>query len=124
MRLTRTNGREIVWAEPEETGDNTEIEENERSAMKVTMEITAELTREIDGHRAIGLATVDRLWCPALLPDGTQGHWFLTEDGNSLICHDLACPCHGQVVHQCPLHRGLLGSTSAPSTPRERAACR
>jgi hypothetical protein len=69
-------------------------------------------------------AVVDRLWCPALLPDGTQGHWFFREAGSSLICRDPACPSHGQVVHQCPLHREFLGNISAPSTRREREVCR
>jgi hypothetical protein len=62
------------------------------------------------------VAAEGRLWCPAVLPTGTQGHWFYVEEGSSLICNDPACSFHGQVVHQCPLHRGCLGRINASYT--------
>jgi hypothetical protein len=57
-----------------------------------------------------------RLWCPALLPDGTQGHWFFVEQGSPLVCHDPTCPLHGQIAYQYPVHRSFIGRVNASCT--------
>jgi hypothetical protein len=94
--------------------------------MKVKLKLAPEArpAREVNGRRVNDRVAVDRLWCPALLPDGTQGHWFFIEDAGSLFCRDPDCSSHGQIVHQCPLHRGCVGRTSATFTRRESAVCR
>jgi hypothetical protein len=50
-----------------------------------------------------------QLWCQAILPNGTAGHWFSVDASDSLTCHDPTCRFRGQEMHQCPVHRGFLG---------------
>lgn len=83
---------------------------------KVRLELRPEQTGEVTGNATHDPATEGRLWCPALLPNGTQGHWFFTTDGSSLICHDPTCPLHGQITYQCPLHRRFIGRVNATCT--------
>jgi hypothetical protein len=91
------------------------INEKERCAMyaKVTLELRPEQTGEVAGNATNAPAAEGRLWCPAVLPNGTRGHWFFVEDGSPFICHDLTCPSHGHVVYQCPLHRSFIGRIDA-----------
>ncbi len=81
--------------------------------MTATLERTHETADVRTGRDAIDLATVGRFWCPAVLPNGTRGHWFSAESGIVFLCHDPACSRQGQIAHQCPVHRGVLGSASA-----------
>jgi hypothetical protein len=91
------------------TDNHRQINEKERYAMNVALESPPERTEGFDGGPASDPVTEGRLWCPVVLPNGTQGHWFFVDEGSPFICIDPACPLHGQVVYQCPLHRGFLG---------------
>jgi hypothetical protein len=50
------------------------------------------------------------LWCYALLPNGMQGHWFYSHGSPSFVCKDRSG--FVQVLHQCPVHRGVVGATT------------
>lgn len=63
-----------------------------------------------------------RLWCPATLPNGTHGHWYFAAESAPLVCHDPDCPSHGQVMYQCPLHRGFIGQIDASHTRMDGSA--
>jgi hypothetical protein len=52
------------------------------------------------------------LWCSAALPNGVQGHWFDAENSPSFWCSDSGCSQFGQVIHQCPVHRNVIGCES------------
>lgn len=82
--------------------------------MAMMAEITREPTRKENDTVSNGVAG-GRLWCPAMLPNGTQGHWFFVDHGSPLLCIDPTCSSHGRLVHQCPVHRGFLGRLNTSS---------
>ncbi len=91
--------------------------------MNAMLGVTLQRARDVAGHRLTSLAAPDRLWCAAVLPDGTQGHWFFATDGSLLVFRDPDWPSHGEIVHQCPVHRWCLGSIGVPSTTANEPAC-
>ncbi len=84
--------------------------------MKATLELTSEAAGQVDGNSANEAVVEGSLWCPAVLPNGTRGHWFFVDEGDSFVCTDSTCPYHGHVVQQCPLHRSFIERINASCT--------